>query len=130
MFAPDAAAALDGALARMNAAGITPQINSGFRTLADQTTLDSGGRPKASPGQSWHEVGEAIDFQLTRGTAAANTIIEIMETAGFTWGGSFTVPKPDDVHFQLSPGRSRVNGGLSSGLPDPTQVQNCENEHP
>ena len=132
MFAPAMAEALDEAILILNDEGITPTITSGFRTAAQQANAaggGSGGNPAAPVGLSWHEVGLAVDISMTNSSATNALILNAMADAGLTWGGTFTVPKPDKVHFQLPAARTSA-AGVSSGAPSPFQVANCEREHP
>ena len=39
------------------------KINSAYRSADEQARVDSGGRPKAEPGQSLHQSGLAVDIQ-------------------------------------------------------------------
>lgn len=82
------------------AAARTPlQVNSAFRTLADQYVLyHSGGCGLAAPpGSSNHQTGRAIDVQNYSGAKTA------LQNAGCSWLGS-----RDPVHFDCpgSDGRS------------------------
>jgi RHS repeat-associated protein len=66
LFAPEMAGDLTAAFYVLNQEGIVPQINSGFRTVAQQASIPpNNGYPVAPPGQSWHNVGLAVDIQLT-----------------------------------------------------------------
>ena len=127
-FAPDMSADVDQAIATLNSESIVPQINSGYRGTKSQGNIPKNNPyPHAKPGKSWHNVGLAIDIQLTVGTNTANAIIAAFESAGLTWGGTFT--KADNVHFQL-PGAKSTNGIITSGAPSAAQVAACEAEHP
>lgn len=85
-----------GVLKRARAAGWTGTVNSGYRSLADQTRIyNSGVRPAAKPGTSNHEMtafpGGAVDV-----TNAAQ-LSQILKKIGVTklqWAGA-----KDPVHF-------------------------------
>ncbi|PYS36202.1 MAG: hypothetical protein DMG14_25210 [Acidobacteria bacterium] len=51
----------------MNSWGVIPQINEGFRTRDEQLAVGRTGTTPAAPGQSWHEVGTAVDILIGRG---------------------------------------------------------------
>jgi len=128
-FAPTMAYDVDEALATLNSEGITPQINSGYRSSAAQGNIPKNNPfPVAKAGQSWHNVGEAIDIQLNPATQTGQEIIAAMEGAGLTWGGTFS--SPDIVHFQLPTAIMYSNGTLHAGAPSAIQVANCQAEHP
>jgi len=129
-FAPQMAEDVDQALLILQRENITPQINSGYRSVASQASIPTNNPyPTAPPGQSWHNVGLAIDIQLNPATSVGQMIIAAMESAGLTWGGTFTSPRPDNVHFQLPPSVTSSKG-ISSGAPSPFQVAACQAEHP
>ena len=131
LFSPAAATALDAAIAAMNAQGIDPTITDGFRTLADQANAGSGNHPKAPPGQSWHEVGLAVDISEKSVSATQwGEIVGDMKTAGFTWGGAFTGRGYDPIHFQFAPDNVHANGTVTSGAPSMSAVTARESEHP
>lgn len=144
--APALATVLNQVIASLNSQGITLAFTSSFRTAAGQSAAANSGGPSAAtaaaPGQSWHEVGLAVDVKLNRlpnGEVNLNdptniAIIGAMTSYGLTWGGPLTDkngnPTPDYVHFQLPP-PSINNGTLYRlGAPDPIQVENCRREHP
>jgi len=110
VFTPDTAAHLNAAFSELNKDGIVPQINSAFRTDADQTRMQNGGsgsNPAAK--MSWHQAGAALDIN---GTSSRQfpTIISVMKSHGFVWGGDFNSHK-DPPHFD---GRN-FSGNLFSG---------------
>jgi RHS repeat-associated protein len=126
-FSPEMAVDIDEALFALNSEGITPQISSGYRGSAAQGGIPRGrGFPVAKAGQSWHNVGEAVDIQLNANSSTGQAIIAAMEGAGLTWGGVFG----DSVHFQLPSAITLADGTVHSGAPSPNQVANCEAEHP
>lgn len=99
LFQQAMADALTKAFTYLNSQGITPQINSGYRSPADQIRMRSGGsglNPAAVV--SWHQAGMAVDIN---GTASSNfpAIVSAMQAQGLTWGGTFT--HRDLPHFQL-----------------------------
>ncbi len=89
---------------------IAIRISSAFRSSAEQAKLysdyrrrladfhagirDEPGLPAAPPGQSFHEVGLAVDV-LTDPPDAIERVAEIAEEFGLRWGGDFG----DPVHF-------------------------------
>ena len=80
IFNPTVAGILDVVIAELNNEGIVPVIEDGFRTESEQA--DRKKRFKnAAQGLSWHEIGDAIDFQRNSNLAAINAI---MLAAGFT----------------------------------------------
>jgi RHS repeat-associated protein len=127
-FAPALAYDVDEALAILNGEDVVPQINSGYRSVTAQGSIPTNNPyPVAKPGQSWHNVGLAIDIQLNPNTKTGQEIIAAMESVGLTWGGTFS--RTDNVHFQL-PGAVVSNGVVYSGKPSPAQVAACQAEHP
>jgi RHS repeat-associated protein len=137
-FAPALAYDIDEAFATLNAEGVVPQINSGYRSVAAQAGIPANNpNGVAPPGQSWHNVGQAVDIQLNPTTQVGQEIIAAMEGAGLTWGGVFTklvngqvVPSPDNVHFQLPGAVAHANGTVTSGAPSAAQVAACQAAHP
>jgi len=127
-FAPTMALDVDEALSTLNNEGIDPQRNSGYRGTAAQAGIPPGGNyPVASPGQSFHNVGLAIDIQLNPATMTGQDIIAAMLGAGLSWGGQWSVP--DNIHFQLPPNVS-AGGLVVGGKPSPAQVAACQAAHP
>jgi hypothetical protein len=119
MFAPDAAARISDAIYGLNTLfGLTPQINSGYRTAADQYYQahgGSGGNP-ASQGVSDHQLGYAVDIQpganLMTTSSEFNTVKLYMQSIGFHWQGS-----SDRPHFFLdSPYRTQADKAAQAGL--------------
>lgn len=96
-FTPAMVVQLQSAFSQLNALGITPQINSGFRTPEDQKNINSGANPKAGLGHSWHQAGMAIDIN-----ASYPAIGRIMVANGFVWGAGFQ--PVDRPHFQTGRG--------------------------
>jgi hypothetical protein len=98
VFSPETADHLNAAFKELNKDGITPQINSAFRTDSDQAYMQSGGsgtNPAAKV--SWHQAGAAVDINGTR-SPEFKTIISVMKKNGFVWGGDFKSHK-DPPHF-------------------------------
>lgn len=98
VFSPETAEHLNAAFKELNKDGITPQINSAFRTNSDQAYMQSGGsgtNPAAKV--SWHQAGAAVDINGTR-SPQFKTIISVMKKNGFVWGGDFKSHK-DPPHF-------------------------------
>jgi len=101
-FAPDFAKSLVAAFSELNEHGIEPQINSGFRSVGDQTGLrkDGAGKNPVAKGTSLHQAGYAVDINGT-GDPQFKTIRRVMKKHGFSWGGYFK--KPDPPHFFMNP---------------------------
>jgi hypothetical protein len=98
VFSPETADHLNAAFKELNKDGITPQINSAFRTDSDQAYMQSGGsgtNPAAKV--SWHQAGAAVDINGTR-SPQFKTIISVMKKNGFSWGGDYK-SKKDPPHF-------------------------------
>jgi hypothetical protein len=130
LFDPTVALDLDAAIAIMNAQGIIPTISEGFRTLSDQVHVNSGRNPKAKPGQSWHEIGVAVDIGKSGLTSTQwQEVVADMQYEGFTWGGLFTGRGYDPIHFQMEPALVHSNGTVTSGAPSMSRVTACETEH-
>jgi RHS repeat-associated protein len=128
-FAPQMALDVDLAIATLNGEGVIPQINSGYRSIASQGNIPANNpNGVAAPGQSWHNVGDAVDIQLNPATQTGQEIIAAMTSAGLTWGGTWS--SPDNVHFQLPGSKVSANGIVSSGAPSTLQVAACQSEHP
>lgn len=72
----DAAAAFKAMRSAAIAAGVTLQVNSSFRTWAQQAALYAkslvGGAAAAAPGYSNHQSGVALDLESAGGTNAAH----------------------------------------------------------
>jgi RHS repeat-associated protein len=96
LFSPEFAGSLANAILTLNDAGVVPQINNAFRAPGVQQNLDSGGNPLAAPGQSLHELGEAVDIN-----GVNQIMISAMGDAGLNWGGRFKTP--DRPHFYRDP---------------------------
>src|SRR2546430_13968282 len=93
--------ALTNALTYLNTLGIVPQINSGYRTPAEQLRMRRGASgPNPAAVVSWHQAGMAVDINGTR-TTNFGIIIGVMQSYGLTWGGTFN--HPDRPHFQMAP---------------------------
>jgi D-alanyl-D-alanine carboxypeptidase len=98
LFAPETARRLRLAFKELNDAGITPQINSAFRTPADQKYMQQGGSGSNPAAKcSWHEAGAAIDINGTH-EGYYKTVIAVMKKNGFMWGGDYH-SKKDPPHF-------------------------------
>jgi RHS repeat-associated protein len=100
-------------------------INSDFRTTKEQSTgIQKTGLTPAKPGNSRHEGGFAIDFQVYKnnsgkssdiisknnmGKIEDNDFIDKAKELGFRWGGDFK--KKDGVHIDSWPaGKSKMFG--------------------
>jgi RHS repeat-associated protein len=112
LFQPEMASALTGAFNFLNSHGITPLINSGYRSPADQMRMRNGASgPNPAAIVSWHQAGMAVDINGTT-SSSFPTIISAMQAQGLTWGGTFS--HRDPPHFQLpragtSPTAAMVN---------------------
>jgi RHS repeat-associated protein len=101
VFAPEFASAFTKALTQLNAMGITPTINSDYRTSADQVRQQQGGSGTNPAAQlSLHQAGYAVDINGTQ-SREFKTIKEVMINNGFTWGGTFKTKDPP--HFEMNP---------------------------
>jgi hypothetical protein len=76
------------------------KINSGFRSAEEQANVDSGGRPKAAPGQSAHNRGMAVDIQNHQDPLA----VQALNNQGLSQKVAGDLP-----HFSMA------YGGLVSG---------------
>jgi hypothetical protein len=107
--------------AALNAAGIVPQINDGFRTIDEQAQRYENSKYGQVP-IGPHEVGMAVDIQINyvngKLSDASQKIVDLMKGEGFTWGGNFTGKNFDPVHFQLI------------RTPSASDVQTCTDQHP
>jgi RHS repeat-associated protein len=108
IFQEQMAVDLDNALQILNAQGITPVIDSGFRTVS-QNKQNKGSSPT-----SLHLIGEAVDIDTNQPNFA--TIAQVLEQVGLFQG-----PGNEDHHFQLQP------WGTQASLP---QIKACSSEHP
>jgi len=98
LFTPETARRLRLAFKDLNDQQIIPQINSAFRTPADQKYMQSGGSGSNPAAKcSWHEAGAAIDINGTR-EDYYKTVISVMKKNGFMWGGEYH-SKKDPPHF-------------------------------
>lgn len=66
------------------------QINSALRTIAEQYVLSRGCSVAATPGESNHETGRAIDVDNWR------SVRDVLKSEGF----SHPLPSSDPVHFE------------------------------
>ena len=101
-FTPPVAEALSEAIRAMNAAGIVPTFNAGYRTAGDQARMVAGGsgpNPADAVGYSPHQAGQAVDINGTK-LAPFSNIQTIMELFGFS-----QLPNgKDPPHFQMTSG--------------------------
>lgn len=112
LFQPPMANALTKAFNFLNSQGITPTINSGYRSPADQARMQNGGSgPNPAARVSWHQVGMAVDINGTS-SSFFPTIISAMQAQGLTWGGTFT--HRDPPHFQLPRAGTSPTAGMVS----------------
>jgi hypothetical protein len=113
------------------AAGITPQVTSGFRSMANQEKLCNANyecahginyNSVAQPGHSNHQMGEAIDFTgpgpkkpsatscANRGTAPGSPIWVWLDANSYRYGGiqQYMV---EPWHWDIEGGSTRCGGG-------------------
>ena len=106
-----------------------PNITSGYRGTASQGSIPSNNPyPTAPAGQSYHNVGLAVNIQLNPATQTGQQIIAAMLSVGLSWGGQWSVP--DNIHFQLPANITTANGNVIGGRPSLLQVATCEAAHP
>jgi uncharacterized protein YcbK (DUF882 family) len=82
--------------------GKTVQINSAFRSLEEQASINSGGNPKAQPGQSKHNIGRALDLNSSQ--------VAELKAMGLLAKYGFNTIEGDPPHIEMA-----RNGGLFSG---------------
>jgi hypothetical protein len=112
LFQPEMAVALAKALNSLNLGGITPTINSGLRSAADQLRMRKGASgPNPAAIVSWHQAGMAVDIDGTTSNYFP-TIMNAMHAQGFTWGGTFI--HRDPPHFQLPAGGTSPSASMVS----------------
>lgn len=94
------------------ALGYTPQINSSYRSFAEQQVQYNANPSNAKAGYSYHNYGLAIDMQVSKngkvwGKATSDAdwmqtgIPQLAKSLGLTWGGDNAVfgNYQDAVHF-------------------------------
>jgi RHS repeat-associated protein len=94
VFSPDFSRRLSSAIIEMNSIGIVPQINSGFRTEADQQwfrTHGANGNP-VNQGISDHQTGTAVDIN-----GLTSTMRDILKKNGLS------PVNGDPPHFKITP---------------------------
>jgi hypothetical protein len=115
-LAPGFAAKLSTMLNTAKASGITATITQGFRSTADQARIyNSGVRPAAQPGHSFHEFGLAADVYATN-PAQQGALISIGQKLGLTNLANIG----DAGHFQLGTGSAAsaaAQYGSTQGAP-------------
>ena len=104
---------------KCKAAGIKLEITSGYRSISEQTALQSTGKA-AKPGYSYHNYGLAID--VSSNSDDWDTIGKIGESLGFRWGKYFVKPLSERWHFDMGFGKSTAelkkqydSGDVSNG---------------
>jgi len=80
------------------------QVNSAFRSIAEQAAVNSGGNPKAAPGKSLHNVGKAVDINSSQ--------VSELQSAGLLGKFGFSPLNGDPPHIQMP---SAAEGGILSG---------------
>lgn len=112
LFQPEMASALTNAFTVLNAKGITPRINSGLRTSADQARMRAGGSGSNPAARvSWHQAGMSVDINGTRSSSFPD-IVDAMQSQGMTWGNTFS--HKDPPHFQLPPKGTSPTAALAA----------------
>ena len=112
LFTADVATLIDHIFEQLNARGIVPIIEDGFRTTTEQE--DRRKRYPIAAKLSWHEVGRAIDFSVHDPNFAA--IEAAFTAAGFRDGRSFN----DVGHFDYAGGQTLTQAAADT----------CTKEHP
>lgn len=79
------------------------QVNSAYRSMQEQMSVNSGGNPKAEPGTSYHEKGRAIDLNSSQ--------VEILKNYGFLGRYGFKPLQGDPPHIQ----HGAMEGGYFNG---------------
>ena len=110
IFDPTVAYAIDAVFATLNAQGINPILEDGFRTEQEQSARRRTS-PQAAKGLSWHEVGDAIDFKRSDPNLAAINAAMI--------GAGFKPVAGDKGHYQMP-----------TGVLTQSRVDECTKEHP
>jgi len=80
------------------------QVNSAFRSIAEQAQVNSGGNPRAAPGKSLHNVGKAVDINSSQ--------VSELQSAGLLGKFGFSPLNGDPPHIQMP---SAAEGGILSG---------------
>src|SRR5262249_38184555 len=111
--------------------GLQPIITSTKRSVQEQAKLYAAGQsgrspyPAAYPGTSLHEWGLAFDMEVTP-HSALSVIGPLWQSIGLgKWGGYFTRPKPDPIHFEASEQVKRAAGWVP-GAPYEPGVEKVE----
>ncbi len=112
LFTADVATLIDHIFEQLNAEGIVPEIEDGFRTTGEQA--DRKKKYPIAANLSWHEVGRAIDINRHDPNFAA--IESAFTAAGFRDGKSFN----DLGHFDFAGGTTLTQA----------QADTCTKEHP
>lgn len=102
-----------------NTQGLSVDVQSGLRTIEEQTKLYAQGRTtsgniitNAKPWYSWHNYGVAADVVFKSDTGGWtwdvpdqewHILAGIAKSYGLEWGGDFKTIK-DEPHFQLTGG--------------------------
>ena len=80
------------------------QVNSAFRSMDEQASVNSGTNPKAAPGKSLHNVGKAVDIQSSQ--------VSELQSMGLLGQHGFSPLANDPPHIQMP---SAAMGGILSG---------------
>jgi hypothetical protein len=92
------------ASAYFSSTGKKLQINSAFRSMDEQASVNSGSNPKAAPGKSLHNVGKAVDIQSSQ--------VAELQSMGLLGQHGFSPLANDPPHIQMP---SAAIGGILSG---------------
>ena len=112
LLQPQMASALTNAFNDLNSLGITPTINSGYRSPADQMRMRYGASgPNRAAVVSWHQAGMAVDINGTS-SSYFPTIVGAMSAQGLTWCGTF--PHRDPPHFRMPPAGTKPTAAMVS----------------
>lgn len=87
-----------------NATGKKLTINSAFRSVGEQASVNSGGNPKAAPGKSLHNYGLAVDINSDQK--------EYLLSSGLLSQYGFSPLNNDPPHIQMP---HMATGGVLSG---------------
>jgi hypothetical protein len=91
--------------------GVKLLVTDGYRSIEEQNKIyNSGVRPAAPGGLSYHNYGRAVDVavvengKVTYVNPISEEVAKIGEAEGFMWGGRWNTP--DYPHFEMSFGQS------------------------
>lgn len=111
LLAPDFASRVESLIFTLNQLGITPQVNSGFRSQNAQEWLRMQGYTNTE--WSLHMTGNAIDLQILGAQGATirqDLVAPIAELLNIEWGGDFRTSKHPEHFFKDPFGRLTAEG--------------------